>query len=452
MPLSAEDNQALTEVGPGTPMGNLLRRYWTPACLSVELPARDTTVRVRLLGEDLVAFRNTDGHVALLDEHCPHRGASLYYGRNEDCGLRCVYHGWKFDTAGQCVDMPNEPRSFAPSIKITAYPTHESGGIVWTYMGPADTMTPFRDFGSDSLPDDEVHASKIFTDCNWVQTLDGNVDTVHASFLHQFNAIDDTVGDDTDRPGYPSIRTAVKIKRFGRVPRLEVHDDWYGFRYAGLRTTPNGHQHARVSTYIIPYATQIPAIPFATQQLLVVPIDDHHAWRYRYVTHAARYENPGNVSDAVKTSADLERQSRALAENPYSRFRSRDGIQERLFTAENDYGIDRSVQRDDGPGGTYSGIPDGPSQDYMVTETMGPIYDRTKEHLGTTDLAVVRLRSTLLRAARALAEGHEPPAVGAGHDYRSIRAAEKILALGEDWRILGTDEDPIVQQAEAMRI
>jgi phthalate 4,5-dioxygenase len=443
MVISSEENRMLTEVGPGTPMGNLLRRYWTPACLSSELPEPEASLRVRLLGEDLVAYRDTNGELGLLDEHCPHRGASLYYGRNEDCGLRCVYHGWKFDTAGQCVDMPNEPRSFAQAIKTTSYPTHESGGIVWTYMGPADTMTPFRDFGSDSLPDSAVRASKILTHCNWVQTLDGNIDTSHASFLHQFNAIDDAPEDDTDRPGYPSIRTSVRIKRFGESPRLEVHDDWYGFRYAGLRKTPNGHRHARISSYIIPYATQIATIPFATRQLLVVPIDDYSAWRYNYITQDPRLENPGNVSDGS---------SRTVKGNPYVRYGNGDGVQERLFTEANEYGIDRAVQRDKGPGGTFSGIPDHGSQDYMVTETMGPIYDRTREHLGTTDLAIVRFHSLLLRCAQELAEGKEPPAVAADLDYKGIRAAEKILADGEDWRILGTNDDPIVQEAMTQRL
>src|SRR5579875_1916272 len=170
MPLTREENELLCQVGPGTLMGNLLRRYWTPACLSSELAKPRTNLRVRLLGEDLVAFRDADGQVGLIDEHCPHRGASLYYGRNEaECGLRCVYHGWKFDRSGQCTDMPSEARSFAASIKTTAYPTHESGGIVWTYMGPPETMTPFRDFGTERLPAEFQSASKLYTSCNWIQ-------------------------------------------------------------------------------------------------------------------------------------------------------------------------------------------------------------------------------------------------------------------------------------------
>lgn len=444
MPLTKEENELLCQVGPGTLVGNLLRRYWTPACLTSELPRPGTNLRVRLLGEDLVAFRDTNGQVGLLDLHCPHRGASLYYGRNEDCGLRCVYHGWMFDVTGQCVDMPSEARSFASSIKTIAYPTHESGGIVWTYMGPPETMTPFRDFGSETLAPEEVHASKIQTYCNWVQTLDGNIDTVHASFLHKYNAgVRDEPYDDTDRPGYPSIAEGTRLKYLGSTPRLEVHDDWYGFRYAGLRETPNGHTYARISTYIIPYATQIANIPFTSRQLLTVPIDDHHTWRYTYVTQSPRWENPGRVSDGPFMSAPG---------NPYGKYRQGDGVQQRLFTEENEYGLNRDVQHDPGPEGTYSGIPDHGSQDYMVTETMGPIYDRTREHLGTTDLAIVRFHSLLLRAAQDVAEGKEPPAVGADHDYRGIRAAEKILAAGEDWTVLGTNDDPIVQESMAQRI
>jgi len=155
--LTKEDNEILTRVGPGTPMGNLLRRYWLPALLSSEVPAPDSPpIRVRLLGEDLVAFRDTDGNVGLFVQSCPHRGASLFFGRNEECGLRCVYHGWKYDVDGNCVDMPSEPAesNFKSKVRVTAYPTHESGGIVWTYMGPQEKMPGFRDFGSESVPRD----------------------------------------------------------------------------------------------------------------------------------------------------------------------------------------------------------------------------------------------------------------------------------------------------------
>ena len=176
--LSQADNEILTRTGPGTLMGALLRRYWVPACLSEEIAEPDSPpVRVRLLGESLVAFRDTNGEVGLLDELCPHRGTSLFFGRNEESGLRCVYHGWKFDHTGQCVDQRSEIHSFAHRIKAHGYPTHESGGIIWTYMGPAESMPAFRDFGTETLPRGAITASKEFLECNWVQALDGELDS-----------------------------------------------------------------------------------------------------------------------------------------------------------------------------------------------------------------------------------------------------------------------------------
>ncbi|MFZ0165517.1 MAG: Rieske 2Fe-2S domain-containing protein, partial [Trebonia sp.] len=194
--LKAEDNEILTRVGPGTLMGELLRRYWTPACLSEEIPAPGSPpARVRLLGEKLVAFRDTTGRIGLMQENCPHRGASLYYGRNEDAALRCVYHGWAYDTEGRCVDMPSEPAPFCEKVRMRAYPVHESGGIVWAYLGPRETMTPFRDFGTDELEQENWSATKQVTDCNWVQAMEGNIDTAHISHLHQWDGIDDIPDD-----------------------------------------------------------------------------------------------------------------------------------------------------------------------------------------------------------------------------------------------------------------
>lgn len=432
--LTADDNEVLTRVGPGTLMGNLLRRYWTPALLSAELPEPGgAPVRVRLLGEDLVAFRSPDGGVGLVDEHCPHRGASLYFGRNEDCGLRCAYHGWAFDAAGRCVDMPSEPkgRRFEDRIHLTAYPTHESGGIVWTYMGPPDTITPFRDFGTESLAAEHVAVSRQQTSCNWVQAMEGNLDTAHISHLHQFDGVDDIPDDGSDEPGYPSNAMSWKFWRHDRSPRLQVEDTWYGYRYAGIRTTPNDHTHVRVTAYLVPYSTIVASIPFSTGHGMFVPNDDHTTSRYFLVTHPPA--NPRNLGG-----------ENLFAVAPFTTpFRTqRNGVLERELTLQNDYKIDRDAQRS----WSFSGIGDFVSQDFMATESMGPIYDRTREHLGTTDVSIIRMRSILLNAARGLAEGKEPPAVGEA-DYRSIRGSEKILAPGEDWRVLGTDDDPVVREA-----
>jgi len=428
--LTGEENEILSRVGPGTLMGNLLRRYWTPACLSVEVAADGAPVRVRLLGEDLVAFRDSEGKVGLFDQHCPHRGASMYFGRNEECGLRCVYHGWKFDVDGNCVDMPSEPRPFADRIKIPSYPTHESGGIVWTYMGPPETITPFRDFGTESLADDETMVWKVFWDCNWIQAIEGNIDTAHISHLHQYFGARDLPDDGSDKPGYPSRAWTWKAWWHDRAPRVEVVDEWYGFRYAGIRRTPNGHRYIRSTAYTIPYATVIAKIPFDTLQIFVVPVDDHTNVRYAFTTQrSARLDGYGGG---------------AMPALPYARVGRQEGVLSRGYTAANDYLIDREFQKV-----SFSGIRDFMSQDMAVTESMGPIYDRTKEHLGTTDIAVTRMRQLLLDAARGLAGGKDPPGLGGQGDFRSIRSAEKIIAEGEDWRTLGTDEDPAVRAAMA---
>jgi len=435
--LSVEDNEILTRVGPGTLMGNLLRRYWIPACLSSEIAEPGSApLRVRLLGEDLVAFRDTRGEVGLVAENCPHRGASLYFGRNEDCSLRCVYHGWAFDRNGDCTDMPSEPRPFKERIRITAYPTHESGGVVWTYMGPKETITAFRDFGTETLPADQASAFKGYTDCNWVQSMEGNLDSAHISFLHQFNAIDEIADDGTDQPGYPSNAMSMKFWRHDKAPRFEMEETWFGYRYGALRTTPNGHTHVRINAFVFPFNTLVANVPFSTGQGVFVPADDTHTWRYFFATQPR--SNPRGLGGAPFF---------AVPQYPYAPLQGvrsgGSGVIPRLWTADNEYQIDRDAQRRT----TFSGVNDFQSQDLMVTESMGPIYDRSKEHLGTTDVAIIRMRTLLINAAKALAEGKEPPAVGADHDYRSIRVGEKVLAPGEDWKIVGSDADPIVQEA-----
>ena len=435
--LSKEDNEILTSVGAGTPMGELLRRYWMPACLSAELPDRDgPPVRVRLLGEGLVAFRDTEGKVGLIEEQCPHRGASLFFGRNEECGLRCVYHGWKFDTTGQCVDQRNERRSFADRIKVTAYPTHESGGIVWTYMGPTETMTPFRDFGTETLPLEHVSANKELVRCNWVQSLDGEADTTHISSLHQWHAAAELPDDGTDRPGYPSNQMSVKLWAYDTRPELQVQETWYGFRYAGLRRTPNGHQHARITAFILPTTALIASIPFGTRHIMHAPVDDVSTYRYTFST-----QPPTNVSGVGGTPFFQ------VPGYPYKENRQsyRNGIIDRPYTSENDYGIARDAQKLL----SFSGLPDFKAQDNMVTETAGPVYDRTREHLGGGDIAVIKLHQALLTAARALHDGKPEalPALSGQGDFRSVRSAEKVLAADEDWQVLGTDDDPIVREA-----
>jgi nitrite reductase/ring-hydroxylating ferredoxin subunit len=433
--LSRENNEMLTRVGPGTPMGDVLRRYWTPACLSAEIPETDgPPVRVRLFGENLVAFRNSEGKVGLLAEGCPHRRASLYYGRNEDNGLRCVYHGWKFGVDGTCVDMPNERASFAQKVSARSYPTHESGGVIWAYLGPAEHMPPFRDFGTESLPPGRrllVH--KQYSSCNWVQALEGNIDSAHVSYLHMH--FGDEPDDGTDKPGVPSDSMVWRALRHDGSPRIEVDDKFHGFTAAGLRNTPNGYSHVRVTSYIVPFYVLGPRVPFNTVMAATVPIDDESCWRYHITTQV----DPR--TRAIGTGEDFF--DFATYESDYYA----DGIVPREWTADNEYGMSREAQRTT----SFTGVPEFMTQDIMITESMGPICDRTQEHLGSSDRAITRMRTMLLKAAKDLDAGIEPPGTGPDPRYLSVRGAERILDTDEDWRHLGTDTDPIVAESLAIR-
>src|SRR5688572_31719519 len=217
--LSQEESEILTRVGPGTMMGNLLRRYWTPALLTSEIPEPDSPpVRVRLLGEDLVAFRDTNGDVGLFAQACPHRGAPIFFARNEEAGLRCVYHGWKFDTTGQCVDMPNTPEgdTFRNKIQITAYPCQEAGAMVFAYMGPKDKQPPFPLFDYQYLPADNIYTSKFQLECNWLQATEGDFDPSHGNFLHS------TLDNNRGNPG--AANRAVASPLTGLANRASILD------------------------------------------------------------------------------------------------------------------------------------------------------------------------------------------------------------------------------------
>src|SRR2546422_47589 len=253
--LTREENELVTRVGPGTPMGEAMRRYWMPALLANQLAKPDCPpVRVRLLGEDLVAFRDTQGRVGLVEEYCPHRRASLFLGRNEENGLRCVYHGWKYDVEGHCVDMPNEPpeTNFQEKIHLTAYPTIESAGMVWTYLGPADKRPPFREFAFHAIPREQWIATKVPLYCNYLQSMDGNVDSFHSSYLHRSLQDRESDAEGTDRPGYASWGMSVLAKATGRAGKIEVQPTEYGFRYASLRPTPGGNTLVRMTVFVMP--------------------------------------------------------------------------------------------------------------------------------------------------------------------------------------------------------
>ena len=410
--LSREDNELLTLVGPTTPMGDTMRRYWVPALLTREIPAPDSPpVRVKLLGEDLVAFRDSNGRIGLLDEFCPHRRASLFLGRNEECGLRCVYHGWKFDVTGQCVDMMNEPEElgFKSKIRTIAYPVVEHGGIVWTYMGAAPAPPPPL-FAWTQVPEQRRHVSKVIQESNWLQGLEGGIDTSHAPILHRVLKADST------RAGFKPKDPFVR----GKAPALEVDVTDYGYRYAGLRPLDATDLHVRAYHFILPFHQIRPSrdpqgLPLVAGHIWV-PMDDETTMVYNWVMTARDEPLPED-----------ERLERRLGNGPgdvdQTTFRSRQSRQ-------NNYLMDRQVQKTE----TFTGIEGINVQDRAVQESMGPIVDRSKEHLGPADKAVIQARRLLLEAIRTVRAGGNPR--GIAPTYYALSAAEATIPREVNWRTL----------------
>jgi len=425
--LSKEDNELLCRVGPGTPVGALLRQYWIPALMSSELPDPDgTPVRVRLLGENLIAFRVTSGRIGLIQNHCPHRGASLFFGRNEGEGLRCVYHGWKYSCEGQCVDMPSEPEesNFKSKIQATAYPCVERNDIIWTYMGPRSTPPPLPDIEPNMLPRGEYAVQKVQRECNWFQALEGDIDTSHLGFLH-LGAV---------KPEQTTPGTFDYYNVADRAPKYEVVDTEFGTSYGAYRPAEADTYYWRIAHFLFPFFTMIPTGILGMQILTRawVPLDDHHVmfWsigapRSRTGTGAAggasRLTAGGRpVAAAGRREGGFE----FLPDTPdaLGKFRL-------AQNKDNDYLIDREAQRTT----SFTGIAGIHQQDQAVTESMGPIYDRTQEHLGTSDAMVIRTRRRVINAARALRDnGAVPPGVDSPAVYRH-RSGGVVLPRDADW-------------------
>jgi phenylpropionate dioxygenase-like ring-hydroxylating dioxygenase large terminal subunit len=406
--LTKIDNETVCRVGPGTPMGSLMRQYWVPALLSSELPQPDSDpVRVVLLGEQLVAFRDSNGQVGLIDNHCPHRGASLFFGRNEEAGLRCVYHGWKFDARGTCLDMPNEPAEsdFKTRVKAVAYPTTERNGLVWAYMGPRETPPPMPDLEANNLPEGEYAVSAIQRECNYLQGLEGDIDTSHFGFLH-FGAADA----ESAEPGTFQYYTLKD-----RAPRYQVVDTAFGSMYSAFRPAQPGTLYHRIGLFLFPFWTMIPTGVLGHQVVARawVPMDDEHTMFFSLTPKMRGFER------AVQPGMELHPNT----SDWYGRFRM-------LSDITNDYRIDRDWQRH---GGDYTGIAGIHTQDQAVTETMGPMYNRTLEHLASSDVMIIRTRRRLLQAAQALTQdGTVPPGVDQPEVYRQ-RSGGIFLPEGTDW-------------------
>jgi phenylpropionate dioxygenase-like ring-hydroxylating dioxygenase large terminal subunit len=401
--LSATDNEYLSQIGKGTPMGNYLRRYWHPFLESSQLPEPDGDVlEVTLLGERLIVFRGTDERVGLLGWNCPHRSTPLYYARNEENGLRCIYHGWKFDVTGQCVDMPSEPAAsnFKDKVRTLAYPVEERGGVLWAYLGPPELKPAMPEIEWTTLPESRRVMAHFTLHCNWVQTLEGDVDSSHVGFLHRTNARSSAGGD-------------TKYVEFDNTPKWTIEQTDYGMALAARRDTPKGDKYYwRINQWFLPYYTLV-ASDIARTKIhshIWVPVDDTHTevWCVEYTTQ----------------DRDLTAQERwQLTNGPSAHIPSFDLATHTLTSNEsNHYLFDRKMQK----AFSFSGIPGIREQDAAVTEGMGAIVDRTVEHLGTSDTAIITLRRRLLTEARAFEDGVEPYAASHGEAYR-LRSWSALL-------------------------
>jgi phenylpropionate dioxygenase-like ring-hydroxylating dioxygenase large terminal subunit len=402
--LTKDENELLTRVGPGTPMGDVLRRYWIPALLADEVEAEGPPVRVKLLGEELVAFRDTQGRVGLLDEFCTHRGASLVYARNEDCGLRCIYHGWKYDVSGTVLETPNEAgaRPFEGRLKLTAYPTHEACGVVWAYMGPPERMPAFPEFPWNVKTN--VHAKKVLLDCNYLQSIEGGVDSSHVTFLHR-SGITVNHGD---------------IIMRDLAPRFELQDMPYGFRYAALRQAGDGQQYVRITPFIMPWYTIVPFQKEMTQAAHGwVPIDDEHNWAFTF---------------------NFTIEDGPLPPEKWTHLYEMGGRFTKARTRANNHLQDRAAMKVD----SWAGIPLIPDQDAGIQESMKPIFDRTREHLGRADLAVVHMRATMLESIKAVQRGGDPIGIRGEFPASEIQCVVEVHPADVDWRSLGLPKEAVV--------
>jgi phthalate 4,5-dioxygenase len=399
------ENDFLTRTGPGTAMGALFRRYWIPALAAAELPEPDgPPVRVTLLSEPLVAFRDSAGRPGLIDAFCAHRGASLWFGRNEEGGLRCAYHGWKYDVTGQCVEVPSEPpeSGYCRRIRLTSYPCIERGDVIWTYMGPPELMPPPPEFEWTTVPQSHRYVSRRLQDCNYLQALEGGIDSVHVSFLHRGELRSDPLHLGSKGAHYTANADG----------RFEVVETASGMIIGVRRPAEPGQVYWRITQWVLPFFTMIP--PYGENALnghAWVPVDDEHCITWSMTHHPTR----------------------PLTERELATMRAGGGIHVRLVPGtlrpevnrDNDYRMDRAAQKS---GATTSGVKTIAMQDASIQESMGPIQDRTREHLVSSDNAIILVRRRLRQLARAVQAGAAPDALDpASH---RVRSASLVLAEG----------------------
>ncbi|HEU0169023.1 MAG TPA: Rieske 2Fe-2S domain-containing protein [Chloroflexota bacterium] len=421
--LSTEDNKLVAQIGPGTMMGDVFRRYWLPLLLSSELPGPDSDpVRIRHLGEDLIAFRTTDGQVGLIQNNCPHRGASLFFGRNEENGLRCVYHGWKFDVSGQCVDMPNEPAesNFKNKVQARAYPCRERNGVIWTYLGPKHLMPEdLPAFEWNLLPQSRVYISKRYQECNWAQALEGGIDSTHSAFLHSRPSGNNVL--DTESRSTRGMEIRMKHKH----AHFECLETDYGLWVAARRDAGEEEYYWRITQFLMPSYSMIP--PYGLGSIgghAWVPMDDHTTMSWSVTWNPLRDLSEKEMAGLRSGGGiHLNLDNRLpLTTQPGGTWRS-------AANASNDYQRDREAMKTS----TYSGIFGIAMQDQAMQESMGPIYDRTQEHLGTSDVGIIEARRMWLKAARGLRDQGVAPVGSENPQAYNVRSTAVIYPKDADW-------------------
>ncbi|HET7340879.1 MAG TPA: Rieske 2Fe-2S domain-containing protein [Methylomirabilota bacterium] len=420
--LSPDDNELLTRTGPGTPMGDLLRRYWTPVVLASEVTPGGRVKRVQLLGERLIVYRTPSGRAGLVGEFCPHRRASLYYGRVEADGMRCVYHGWKFGLDGQCLDMPSEPResSFAAKVCTTAYPCLEAGGVIWTCMGPGSAPA-LPELEWTLLPEAHVFVSKRVQDCNWFQAMEGGIDSSHIGFLHApLDPNDRAMAEELDRA---SFGVGLAVLSGDRAPRFDVRDTDYGALIGARRAQADGRWLWRLTQFLLPFYTMPPADigEKIVQSHIWVPMDDAHVVNWMVTWHTERPLTGEEIEfHRGGRGAHVCDYAPATSE-PYGDVRT-------AASRDNDYFMDWEAHRTR----MFCGIPGFGVQDQAIQESQGAIVDRGQERLGSSDSAIIHVRRRLMTAARALRERGAPPP-GLDPKAYCVRSASALLAPGADW-------------------
>lgn len=413
--ITPEENELLCRVEGTAPMGQLMRRHWTPVCLIEEVSEPDgTPVKAKVYGEDLVVFRDTDGVIGVLDEKCPHRRVSLVYGRNEEGGLRCLYHGWKMDVSGNVLEMVSEPASsgFAEKVKHKAYSAKEWGGFVWAWFGPSDEVAEFVPPPWAPTEDTRVSIAKVLLPCNWAQILEGAIDSAHSSSLHSSDMVPARVA------GAKATDKAWLRPSTDKAPRMQVQRGGYGFRYAAIRRpiqNANTHDYVRSTVFVAPATVLIPPNNLYNVANVNVPMDDTNTAFYFLAW--------GHPSQTPETETWRKFLGQTVGVDLDERYRP-------LRNEENRFWQDRQAMK----AGNFTGIKGFPNQDVAMWLTMGPIADRTNDRLGASDMAVVEFRKQMLEAVRAFQEGETAIGTGEAAIPNTVCAFQAVVPKTVDWR------------------